>query len=65
MEVEFFFMLASSKLTVVNIYFKNISGSGSRSQIISAPLAPTPQYCMGSSFCLFSSMNGRLGIAIP
>ena len=46
--ISFFFILASSKLTAVNtgIHLKNSLGSGtssgSRSQVISAPPAPTP-----------------------
>ena len=47
-QYRFFFILASSKLTAVNIYKKDNFGtnSGSMSQIISAPpaLAPAPQH---------------------
>ena len=52
-----FFILASSKLTVVKIYKEDTFGSGSssgfRSQIISAPPAPAPapQHWYLPSFC--------------
>ena len=51
----FFFILASSKLTLGNIYKKDNFGSvaGPRSQIISAPPAPTPapQHCKKTRLC--------------
>ena len=40
----FFFILASFKLTLVNIYLKDNSGSSSRSQLILAPPAPALQH---------------------
>ena len=49
-EISFFFILASSTLTAVNIYLKDNFGAGSRAQIITAPPAPAPQHC----FSLFS-----------
>ena len=43
--MEDFFILASSKLTLINIYCKDNFGSGSRFQIISASPSPAPQHC--------------------
>ena len=41
---RFFFILASSKLTAVNIFLKDHFGSSSSSQIITVPQDPAPQY---------------------
>ena len=45
-QFTFFFILASTKLTAINIYLKDNFSSGSRSQIILAPptLAPARQH---------------------
>ena len=55
MEVFLHPTVASSKLTLINIYFKDNFGSGSRSQIISATPAPAPtpapQHWNTHSFC--------------
>ena len=51
---RFFFIPTSSKLTAVNIYQKYSFGSGSRSKIISALLAPAPQHCKVNDQCLGS-----------
>ena len=52
---KFFFIIASTKLTVINIYVKDNFGSGSRSQIIKAPqtLAPALKHCFFHSTLLF------------
>ena len=52
---KFFFIIASTKLTVINIYVKDNFGSGSRSQIIKAPqtLALALKHCFFHSTLLF------------
>ena len=57
-KLRFFFILASSKLTAENIYFRKSVGSGSRSQTISAPPAPVPQHWFFLSFSLMIYLGG-------
>ena len=56
---------SSSKLTAVNIYWKDNFGSGSRFQIISAPPSPTPQHwykCLKKFHKLIKGFeNGTVG----